>query len=222
LPRLHHHFGAVGGAERQTHVVVGHNGNSLGAGIQSEAGFTDNFVISTSSDPLATSASISANLMLEEILEATGPISSAGVEGSIELGFGGGRFHYVLDSGGNLDARNDFIIDSGTVGGDTDLHMHTAFTVMPLNSPASFSMGLLTGVFASGPGCHARSDFIANSFNFIAFGSTGPTAMHAFLRASNAGEIDTRALTPSIRPAARPSARPSPVSPPAARRSTSA
>ena len=61
---------------------------------------------------------------------------------------------------------NSLIVDSGTVGGVTDLHMHTAFTLVPLNTPVFFSLGMFTGANASGPGSHALSDFGVNSFKF--------------------------------------------------------
>jgi hypothetical protein len=147
--------------------AASHNGDSLFAGIESEAGFVDNFLIFTSSDPLATTASVSANLILDGTLWATGNVASAGIRGGIELGRGGGGFTYVVIQDGSLDtARNDFIIDSGSVGPTTNLHMHTAFIVVPLNSPVSFNMFLLAGAGASGPATFAVSDFSANSFKF--------------------------------------------------------
>jgi len=148
--------------------AASHNGDSLFAGIESEAGFVDDdTLIFTSSDPLATSASVSANLILDGTLWATGNVASAAIAGSLELGRGGGRFLYVAIQNGDLDtARNDFIIDSGSVGPTTNLHMHTAFVIVPLNTPVHFSMSLDAGAGASGPATFAVSDFVANSFKF--------------------------------------------------------
>ena len=143
-----------------------HNGNSLGAGIGTDAIFTDQ-VVFTSSDPFATSADVSLNLLLDGVL-ATAGSSGAGIEGSVTLGGVFDFFRFGLSSSGFFVEQNAFSV-AGQIGPLTDavLTSHTAHVA--LNSPVNVVLRLQAGAGASGPGGLALSDF-GGSFKFPASG----------------------------------------------------
>ena len=154
--------GATGHVGARTH-ADSHNGNSLGANISAQGSFVD-FIVFTSTNPNQNSALVSANLVIDGIVEATGPQSSAGLVVTAVLGFGGGQLSYTQTQGGGQEfGANSFVVDAGTLGPNTDLHVHTPATLVPLNSPVEFSLSVQVGVNASGPGSHALSDFGTHS-----------------------------------------------------------
>ena len=154
--------GATGHVGARTH-ADSHNGNSLVSNVSAQGSFVD-FVVFTSTNPNETTALVSANLVIDGIVEATGPQASAGLVVTAVLGASGGQLSYTLVQSGDQEfGANSFVVDAGTLGPNTDLHVHTPATLVPLNSPVEFSLSVQVGVNASGPGSHALSDFGTHS-----------------------------------------------------------
>jgi hypothetical protein len=157
-----HAVGATGHVGANAH-ADSHNVNSLGANVSAQGSFVD-FIVFTSTNANETTALVSANLMIDGVVEATGPQSSAGLVVGAVLGPSGGQLSYTLTQSGDQEfGANSFVVDAGTLGPITNLHVHTPLTLVPLNSPVEFSLSVQVGVNASGPGSHARSDFGAHS-----------------------------------------------------------
>jgi hypothetical protein len=168
-------FGEIGTASGEAIASTGHigasahadshNGNSLSSSIGSLALY-DDYLTFTSNDPNVTTASVFVNLLLDGILEATGPVSGGDV--ALFVSFGGSNFgtRFGLTTDGATGSVGDFILESGRIGASTDASLRTAAVVVPLNGPVHILLQMQTGVFASGPGSHALSSFGANSFKF--------------------------------------------------------
>ena len=138
----------------------------------------------TSTNPLATTARISANLVLDGILEASGNVAAGSVETTVII-FGVSGIN-LFRQGYNLDIikgvvdpprftnfENDLIVDSGIAGPTIDLQLHTPFVTVPLNQPVGLRVRLAARAVASGPDTHGLADFGANSFKL-------PTGRDAF------------------------------------------
>lgn len=149
-----------------------HNGDSLSAGIGANAIYRD-FVTFHSGTPGQQFASVSANLLLDGVFEADGPVAGGFLELFVIISNAQIRLR-VLDGGVT---ENAFVFDSGQVGPQTQLLMHTPFITVPLDSPVVFELNLQTSAFASGPGSHGAADFRQNSFKLASEAFTLPAGV---------------------------------------------
>jgi hypothetical protein len=152
------HVGALSQADS-------HNGDSLVAKIGSAASYED-FLTFTSSDPFATTTPVSVNLLLDGILETSGPFGAANFR--LALFFAGHDFdeRFAISSFGIGDVIHQFILEGGEIGPVTDAALGTPTFIIPLNSPLHFELLLETGAVASGPGSHGLAGFGAHSAKF--------------------------------------------------------
>jgi hypothetical protein len=174
-------------------VADSHNGDSLVAKIGSEAIYLD-FLTFTSSDPNQHFANVAANLLLDGILSASGPVAGGDLELFVVLnGQGFGLRENLTQDGSFHVTQDDFEVLGGTLGSVTNASLRTSFVTVALDAPILFRLQLQTGAGASGPGSHGESDFGLHSFKFA------PTAF--FLPDGvtvNAGDylVDNRFIDP--------------------------
>jgi hypothetical protein len=183
--------------------AVSNNGDSLVAANNGEGLFQD-FLVFTSSRPGATTENVSANLILDGLLQAGGTIAGAHVETTVILGSDLFRLSYDLDQDGNLVSSSDFLIDGGEVlNGAAALRMHTPFVTVSLNSPVLFRLDVQTSAGASGPVSHASSDFFGHSFKLP---SDGPAFILPEGVTVNAGDylVNNRFIDPLAAPTGIP------------------
>ena len=150
-------------------------GSSLDADIGAVARATDTLIF-TSSDPTATFADVSANLIFHGLLNATGNpafsgFSNAGIGGYVELGGVFSFFGYNLGSSSGFTGSSQLGVTSGVIGPTSDALWHTATVRVGLNTPVFFEMDLESSAGAGGP-ASALSDF-SGSFKL-------PTGVDAF------------------------------------------
>ncbi len=135
-------------------------------------------VIFTSTDPTATAATVSANLIIEGTLNASGTpgfsAADAQIQGDFSLGGGGFfQFDYRIFSSGLFQAGNAMIQTGGHAGvGAFNASFVTPNMVIPLNTVLFIQMGLQADAEGSGAGASATADF-DNTFKF-------PTGTDAF------------------------------------------
>ncbi|HEX7944721.1 MAG TPA: PEPxxWA-CTERM sorting domain-containing protein [Phenylobacterium sp.] len=145
-------------------VATSHNGDSLSAGTGAEGLFNDQ-VIFTSTDPTATSADVSLNLLLDGILSISGPVAGAGLEGAVQFGGAFDFFRFGLNSFGGFSIEQNSFSTVGVIGPITDAVLTSHVIHVALNSPVNLVVRLQAGAGASGPGAFALSDF-SGSFKF--------------------------------------------------------
>lgn len=158
-------FGHVGASSQ----VFFRSNSSLAVQAWSDASFRD-FAVFTSSDPRATAALISANLLLHGILDfhQSDPfqLASASLNGRVEVGQSGGVFHLVNVGGSSFEANlTSLSLVSGVIGPSTDAVLRTVAMLVPLNQLVEIDLGLETGTAATGFSA-AAADF-GGSFKFV-------------------------------------------------------
>lgn len=180
-------------------VAASHNGDSLGAGIGAQADFFD-IVTFSSSNPLATEADVSLNLLLDGILEKGQVFDAASVEVFVILG---GQFTKLVmteNADGFTVGQNGFST-SGVLGPLTNAILTTPTLHVFLNSPMVLRLDIQTGAGVSGPQGFAVADF-GGSFKFPTNGvfnlADGVTA--------NAGDylVNNRFIDPQAAPVGVP------------------
>ena len=166
-------FGHIGA--RSEGVTFGNN--SLVAQFGATSVFTDQLMF-TSSDPSATVANVSVNLILDGVLNAAADAANGGSAGStlgayVSLGSGTFLLQYAFRSDGSFTVIHQ---DLGLAGGVVAPGFNGAFVSpmvsVALGSPTTFVLYLETGAGAVGSGASALSDF-GNSFKL-------PTGVDAF------------------------------------------
>jgi hypothetical protein len=155
------HIGAAAAADS-------HNGDSLVAKIGASAIYQD-FVTFTSTMPGATSELISANFLLDGLMDVGGPVGGADLMLSFSLAGADFQLRTNLNTfGGFSSSQNTFNVEAGSIGPVINARLGTSQILVPLNSPVLLTLRLETGAAASGPGAHGLVDFGANSFKFAA------------------------------------------------------
>ena len=138
-------------------------GTSTPAAPVAAATYSD-FLIFTSSDPTATEAEVSVNILVDGVLNAakgdpsvfTG--ASAAFDAFIVLT---GRLDLEerLNDEGSLFVHNNFGLVSGVLGPAPHGVVRSPTLIVALNRPIFFEMGLEVGSGSVGPGASARSEF---------------------------------------------------------------
>jgi hypothetical protein len=150
------HLGAYADADS-------HNGDSLLAKTGASAQYQD-FLTFTSVDPTATSTTIAVNMLLDGVMQASGPVAGSFV--IVSLGFSGASFgaRFNLTEHGDFTSTSNFLLLSGAYGPTMEVALGTGTFTIPLNTPLDFRTRIETTTVASGPGGHASAAFLANSF----------------------------------------------------------
>jgi hypothetical protein len=144
-----------------------HTGSSLGTGIGSEALFQDTLIF-TSSNPNATVASVSANLLLHGVMDFAAGQGAAGdsVEGAVTLNQAFFFFRFFNNSTDGFSVEQNPFSVSGTLGPTTDAVLTTPLVQVALNTPIVLRLRLQSGASAGGLGAIAATDF-GGSFKFV-------------------------------------------------------
>lgn len=144
-----------------------HTDSSLGTGIGSEAVFEDTLLFS-STNPNATSAVVSANLLLHGIMDfAAGQGAAAdSVEGAVTLNQGFFFFRFFNNSIDGFSIEQNPFSVSGTLGPTTDAVLTTPLVEVALNTPIILRLRLQSSASTGGNGAVAATDF-GGSFKFV-------------------------------------------------------
>jgi hypothetical protein len=143
-----------------------HNGDSLFAEDGAAANFTD--VLTFSSATGATSATVSANLLLDGVFETFGN-SGGQLRAALILTTLGREWNFrALDNQDGFALDNTFGVEGGMIGPAMNVRLTTGDFVVPLNSPVLFRLLMEGDAAASGPGAHGLMNFGAHSFKFAA------------------------------------------------------
>lgn len=143
-----------------------HTGNSLGTGIGSEALFQDTMIF-TSTNPAATFANVSANLLLHGIMDFH--VEGGGAGDSVEIAVTLNQaFFFLRFDNNSLDGftvgPNPFAT-SGTLGPTTDALLTTPLVTVSLNTPTIIQLRLQSSASTGGTAVSA-TDF-GGSFKFV-------------------------------------------------------
>ena len=143
-----------------------HTGDSLGTGIGSEALFEDTLIF-TSSVPGATTADVSANLVLHGIMDFHVDQGAAGdsVEGAVTLNQAFFFFRFFNNSTEGFSVEQNPFGVTGTLGPTTDAILTTPLVTVALNTPIILRLRLQSGASTGGMAV-AGSDF-SGSFKFV-------------------------------------------------------
>lgn len=162
----------VGSATGSAVASVGHIGassvatthsDSLGAGIGAQADFSD-VVTFTSTNPLATTADISLNLLLDGVLQKGNPFDGASLEAFAIVGGQFTKLAMRFDGDGFTVGQNDFTT-SGVLAPVTNAILTTPALTVALNTPILIRLDLQVGTGVGGPTGFASADF-GGSFKF--------------------------------------------------------
>ncbi|HEY0436673.1 MAG TPA: PEPxxWA-CTERM sorting domain-containing protein [Phenylobacterium sp.] len=166
-------FGHIGA--RSDGVALGNN--SLVAQFGATAVFTDQLMF-TSSDPNATTADVSVNLILDGVMNAAANAAQGGSAGSqlagyVSLGSGTFLYQYAFSSDGGFRVIHEqFGLTSGVVGPGFNAGFVSPTVSVDLNAPTTFILYMETNAAAVGSSASALTDF-SGSFKL-------PTGMDAF------------------------------------------
>ncbi|MFD1613060.1 PEPxxWA-CTERM sorting domain-containing protein [Sphingomonas tabacisoli] len=143
-----------------------HTGNSLGTGIGSEARFQDT-VIFTSTNPNATTADVSANLLLHGIMDFHVDQGAAGdsVEGAVTLNQAFFFFRFFNNSLDGFSVEQNPFAVNGTLGPTTNAVLTTPLVTVALNTPIILQLRLQSSASTGGMAV-AATDF-GGSFKFV-------------------------------------------------------
>jgi hypothetical protein len=152
-------FGHIGASAS----AVTLTGSSLGAQEGGEA-FLQDFLVFTSTDPTAIVTSVSANLLLDGILNASGVTGFSGgdarLTGDVRLGSGFFQFSYRIFSNGTVEpSTNQMAVSGSVLGPNFNAGFTTPLVQVALNSPVTFELQLDTLAESGGAGASATSDF---------------------------------------------------------------
>jgi hypothetical protein len=156
----------VGSATGSAVASVGHLGatstanshsDGLGAGIGAQADFSD-VVTFTSTNPLATEADVSLNLLLDGIFAKGSGFDAASLELFVIVGGQFTKLAMRFDADGFTVGQNDFST-SGSLGPLTDAVLTTPTLHVTLNSPMLLRLDLLVNTGVSGPSGSSAADF---------------------------------------------------------------
>jgi len=176
---------------------------TLPAITRADAHFRDD-IFFTSTDPNATVADVSANVVLDGILNAAGVPNFSGadaeLDGILRIATTFFEFSYRVFSDGTFQASNPLQQTGGVIGpGGFNASLATPMVLIELNKPVLFEFDLLANAESGGPGASATADF-GGSFKF-------PTGTDAFNLAdgvtANAGDwlVNDRFHDPLATPA---------------------
>jgi len=155
-------FGHIGAFAQS----LSHTGNSLGTGIGSEALFEDTLIF-TSNNPAATSANVSANLLLHGIMDFAASQGDAGDSVEVAVTLNQAFFFLRFDNtslGGFTVGQNPFGV-AGTLGPTTDAVLTTPLVTVSLNTPTIIQLRLQSSASTGGMAT-AATDF-GGSFKFV-------------------------------------------------------
>lgn len=144
-----------------------HTNSSLGTGISGEALFEDTLIFS-STNPNATSAVVSANLLLHGIMDFAAGMGAAGdsVEGAVTLNQAFFFFRFFNNSTEGFSIEQNPFSVSGTLGPTTNAILTTPLVQVALNTPIILQLRLQSSASAGGNGPIASTDF-GGSFKFV-------------------------------------------------------
>ena len=150
------HIGATAGSAT-------FGGTSTPAAPTAGASYSD-FLIFTSSDPTATEAEVSVNILVDGVLNAARGDPKVFTEGTADFDAFvvlTGRLDLVerLNGEGSLFVHSNFDLVSGVLGPAPHGLLRSPTLIVALNRPVFFEMGLEVGSGSVGPGASARSDF---------------------------------------------------------------
>jgi hypothetical protein len=170
-----------------------HNHDSLFAEDGAGANFIDTLTFS-SATPGATTAVVSANFLLDGRFEALnnagGQIRAALIFTTLGLEW---DFRALDNQDGFQLGQNNFGVEGGSIGANTNVRLSTGEFVVPLNSPVLFRLLMEGDAAANGPDAHGLTDFGAHSFKFAATPFDLPEGVTV-----NAGDyiVDNRFIDP--------------------------
>lgn len=174
-------FAQSSGVARASHGALGihaeggaHNNDSRFATWSSAARFED-VLHFTSTDPLATTATVSVFLHLEGLLSINGPGGVANIDGSLTLNGVRSTFGFSPDATVPVSISGFTVLGvpaTAAYGVPIDLQLQSFGVVVPLNQAVSFSLTLGNRIAVSGVDIKAESSFL-NTFEV-------PTGTNAF------------------------------------------
>jgi hypothetical protein len=193
---------AIGGGKGRAFASFGHLGADadavthspeLGAGMSSQADFSDVVVFSQTNGTGATTTDVSLDLALDGVLNAAG-LAGARIEGFAILN--GQFFNFVFERFGDGSSNaSGNLVTNGDLINENFVQLRSATVTVPLNTPVLFRMDLLASVGSGGLLGSARSDFGQSSFKLP---GSGPAFNLAEGFTVNAGDwlVDNRFIDP--------------------------
>jgi hypothetical protein len=125
--------------------------------------FLRDSVVFSSTDPTATIANVSVNLLLDGVLNAAGVAGFSGgdaeLDGDVRLGNTFFRFHYRVFSDGTSEASNPMQVQGNVLGPNFNASFHTPTVQVLLNSPTLFELQMIAFAECGGIDGSASSDF---------------------------------------------------------------
>ena len=146
----------------------------IGGDLGGQAIFSDTLTF-TSSNPLATFADVSLNMVLDGVLTSAANASNGSFGGTLldgHIAIAGGFYQFLFSNNTDrpfLIAKNAFGLTAGVIGPTTNAQLRTPTFRVDFNAPVNFEMSISSGAFASGSGGSSTTDF-SGSFKFPTVG----------------------------------------------------